>query len=548
MKTPMSETRTPWIEATLARLTPDQKLAQLMHTTTTPDLTPERWREHTGGLTPGGVFIFPGTREAFRRAAAIVQDGAVVPVAVSSDAENGPARLIKDATEWPEMMGMGAADDETLSVLMGECCAAECRDAGVHWTFGPVVDLNVNPHNPITNTRSLGERPPQVIRHATAMIRAIQAGGVATTPKHFPGDGFDDRDQHLCTTVNPQEMDAWWRTSGAVFKAAIDAGAWSVMIGHIALPAWDPGTGALAGAPPATVSSPLLQGLLRHELGFDGLVLTDATGMGGVSGWAERRITLPAMLMAGCDQLLFVDLQDDLQILRDAIAGGRLTWERVDACLRKILRLKELLGLTTAAGAAPRPVAAADLARFQAGARTATEGSLTLVKDRDGALPVALAGKRVLAIHLRGEAGYPIDAFDGFLRDAGAEVTCLTEADIPHWPPADWLDGFDLVILAFAFNPNWGTHRIRPNGAFMRPLASKVLAQRRIPVVGVSFGSPYHLHDLPQLPALINCYSQHIDAQRAAVDALSGRLPCRGISPVDPRKVLGNWSSATGAC
>lgn len=541
MPTPLAHTATPWIEATLARLTPDQKLAQLLHTTVTPDLTAERWQEQTGGLTPGGVFIFTGTRETFRRTAAIIQGGAAVPVVVSSDAENGPARLIKDATEWPEMMAMGAAADEALSALMGTCCAAECRDAGVHWTFGPVVDLNVHPHNPITNTRSLGEHAPAVGRHAAAMIRAMQAGGLATTPKHFPGDGFDDRDQHVCRSVNPQTMTQWWQTSGAAFRTAIEAGAWAVMIGHIALPAYDAGPAGEHDAPPATVSSRLIQGLLRGELGFDGLVLTDAMGMGGVTSWGERQFTLPAALMAGCDQLLFVDMKGDLEILRRALAEGRLTWERVDQCVRKVLRLKEVLGLISAAAAAPQPLPADALPRFAAGARAATERSLTLVQDRRHLLPVTLAGKRVLAVHLRGEPGYPIDALDEFLTAAGATVTRVTETDIPQWPPAGWLEAFDLVLLAFAFNANWGTSRIRPNGWYLRPIAGTILAQTRVPVIGLSFGSPYHLHDLPHIPAFINCYSAHRDAQRAAVDALTGRLPLPGTSPVDLRKVRGQW-------
>lgn len=543
MPTALADVHTAWVEATLAQLSIDQKLAQLLHTTVTPDLTPQTWREQTGGLTPGGVFIFTGMRATFRRTAAILQDGATVPVVVSSDAENGPARLIKDATTWPEMMGMGAADDVGLSTELGRCCAVECRDAGVHWTFGPVVDLNVNPHNPITCTRSLGERPQHVGRHAAAMIRAMQQGGLATTPKHFPGDGYDDRDQHLCRTVNPQDMAQWWLTSGAAFRAAIEAGAWTVMIGHIALPAWDPGDGDVIDAPPATVSRRLIEGLLRHELGFDGLVISDAMGMGGITSWGPRRLTLPAALMAGCDQLLFVDLKSDLQILREALAEGRLSLERVEACVRKVLRLKEVLGLSSPAAALPQLAQEADLVQFDQAARCATERSLTLVKDRHRVLPIALAGKRVLVVHLRGEAGYPIDGLDEHLTAAGATVTRVTEVDIPQWPAADWLTAYDLVIIGFAFNPNWGTNRIRPNGWYLRPIVSCLLAQNAVPVIGLSFGSPYHLHDLPQLPTLINCYSQHAEAQRAAVDALTGKIPLTGSSPVDQRKVLGRWST-----
>ncbi len=541
MKTALSDIHTPWVEQTLASLLPDERLAQLLHTTVTPDLTPESWMEQTDGLTPGGVFIFTGARETFRRTSAIIQRNAKVPVVVSSDAENGPARLIKDATTWPEMMGMGAADDLDLSFEMGRSCAVECRDAGVHWTLGPVVDLNVHPHNPITSTRSLGDEPAHVGRHAAAMIRAMQEGGLATTPKHFPGDGYDDRDQHLCRTINPQSMEQWRRTSGAAFRSAIEAGAWTVMLGHIALPAWDPGIGTVDEAPPATLSRPLIEGLLRQELGFEGLILSDAMGMGGITSWGPREITLPAAIMAGCDQLLFMDMKRDLGILRDAIADGRLTWERVDTAVRRILRLKEVLGLCTESDALPRPAPSADLERFREGARRATERSLTLVKDKKGIIPFDPHGKKVTVIHLLGDQGYPLDHFNDALRDAGALLTHYTESNMPEWPPDGWLRGQDLVILAFAFNPNWGISRIRPSGPFLRPIAGSVLAQHDVPVIGISFGSPYHLHDFPQLTAMINCHSQHSEAQRLAVSALSGRIPFVGTSPVDLGKVTGCW-------
>jgi len=266
---PQPDPHSPWVNATLAALSLDQKIGQLLHGCVSPGATPAEIDGVLAGVQPGGMFLFSGTFAQFGAATAHLQSRSPVPMVISSDLENGAGRIIQDATIFPDLMALAATDDLELAAAMARAAAREGRAAGVHWTFGPVVDINANPHNPITNTRSLGDRPDTIAAFAKTLIHEMQTHGLCATAKHFPGDGFDDRDQHVCTTVNPLRLDQWHASSGRLFKEAMEAGVWSMMIGHIALPAVDPGAGRhLSDAPPATLSPKIVQGLLRETLGF----------------------------------------------------------------------------------------------------------------------------------------------------------------------------------------------------------------------------------------------------------------------------------------
>jgi len=269
-ETPPFQQRSEWVETTLQQLSLDDKIGQLLHPPIPPTMSSEQFEELTAGIQVGGVFFFPGTRDDFQNCAHMIQQRSKVPALIASDLENGAGRMVKDATQFPDLMALAAADDAELARTMGEAAAVEGRALGVHWTFGPVVDINVNAHNPITNTRSFGDDPARITRLSTPLIRAMQDHGLCATAKHFPGDGFDDRDQHIATTINPLTMEQWWNLSGRMFAEARDAGVWSMMIGHVSLPAWDPGEGQhMQEAPPGTLSRPIVTDLLREQMGFD---------------------------------------------------------------------------------------------------------------------------------------------------------------------------------------------------------------------------------------------------------------------------------------
>ena len=537
-----------WVEQTLAGLTVEEKVGQLLHPVLRLQETRASIARIFAGIVPGGVSLASGTRaECLACTNAVQSLSPKVPVLCGTDLENGPGRILKDATQFPDAMGLAATGSAALAYAMGRSAAVEGRACGVHWSFSPVVDINANPFNPITNTRSLGDRPALISRLAAQLIRGMQEHGLAACAKHFPGDGFDDRDQHVCTTVNPLRLDDWVRLSGRMFQDAIDAGVWTIMIGHIALPAWDPGQGnAVEDAPPATLSRRLLTDLLRNRMGFQGLIVTDALNMGGVVSRADRKDLILGTLEAGSDLLLFAEMERDYAILMQALKSGRLTLERVETSVRRILRVKELLGLHQ--DARPRKVSAAALAQSGRAARKTAEQCLTLVANRGRVLPLKLArGSKVFSLHVLGDPEYNVNGLDDLLRRRGLKVTTATaHGEFNALPKEAELRRYDAVLVHYVWGPTWGTVRIRPNGNCMRNLW--VLYGHRLPrVVSISYGTPYLLYEFPHMPALLNAYSPDPTTQAAVVRFLMGEIPAPGRSPVDVRAPWRNARTWAGA-
>ncbi|MCB0090042.1 MAG: hypothetical protein KDE54_19185, partial [Caldilineaceae bacterium] len=334
MLTPLTATQQQWVDTTLAALTIPQCLGQLL-CPSSPRSTTEEWLALMQRV-PFGTISLRGastaeTRERMQR----LQAAAKVPILAGGDMEQG-ANTLTDSTEFPRPMAVGAANDVDLAHKLGQATAAEARYAGMHWTFSPVIDLNYNFRNPITNVRAISDEPERVIRIATAMIEGLQGGGLlAASAKHFPGDGMDDRDQHLVTTINNLPFADWQATYGKVWRAIIDAGVMAVMPGHISLPDYQGFADRPIDALPATLDSKLLNGLLREELGFDGLIISDATGMIGMTTRVATNQRVVECIKAGCDVYLFPETIADYERLLDAVEDGRLSEERVREAARR---------------------------------------------------------------------------------------------------------------------------------------------------------------------------------------------------------------------
>jgi beta-N-acetylhexosaminidase len=413
--------------------------------------------------------------------------------------------------------------------------AREARQVGINWSFTPVLDINAMFRSAIVATRGFGSDVATIERHALAQMRTFQKNGVAAAVKHWPGEGFDDRDQHLVTTVNPLTMEQWEANFGRLYRAAIDAGAMSVMAGHIALPSFirtqNPDAGVEAYRP-ASISRDLVTTLLREELGFNGLVVSDATGMAGLKAWSTRGDYLPELLNAGCDIILFVDdPQQDYDYIAAAIDDGRLSWERVDEALRRQLALKAALGLHRPATELPAVDRDANKRLAEAAARRAP----TLVKDTGALLPLDPEKHRRVLVFSTGVVfpfiPHPLPfALPDMLRAEGFEVTMAEKGT--------WVGPEDYDLILYLFGEETLLTRghifldwLRLNGDF-------VSAMQRywsdIPTVMISFGYPYYLYDAPRAPAYINAYSTTETMQRAVLEALLGRSEWNSNSPVDP--------------
>ena len=386
---------------------------------------------------------------------------------------------------------------------------------------------------------------------------------LAAAVKHFPGDGQDERDQHIAPSVNSLSVEDWDRTYGQIYRRAIRAGVRSVMVGHILFPAWS--RRMHPGIPdrdilPATVNYDIVTTLLRDRLGFDGLIVTDASTMAGLAVYLPRHVLVPAAIAAGCDMFLFTkDTEEDIGYMEQGFRDGIITPERLDMAVTRILALKASLGLhrAQAAGSFVPPeatarsvVACPDFRRWAA--ECAAE-SITLVKQEPGVLPLTPQKyPRVLFVPLDNRQ----DGTSVFQNDDSqnlrlqhaleAEGFSVTVFQAPAGfegmmtPVREMTERYDLILYAasLATRSNQTVVRI----TWQNPMGVNVpVYTHTIPTVFISLDNPYHLIDVPLVRTYINCYAGNETVIRALMDKLTGRAPFVGVSPVDP--FCGRWEA-----
>ena len=520
-----------WVESALAALSERQTLAQLF-TLLSRGNDPEAL-DAMARFQPGGVTRIQGPDAAAERAIlSRLHQAAPVPLLVSADLE-GSRMSLAGGVEFPNPLALAAVDDEQLTEELSRLMAEEALGRGIHWSFTPNVDINAAWRSPIVATRGFGSAPDRVLRHALAQIRGFRAAGLGTTLKHWPGEGYDDRDQHLVTTINPLSLEEWKQTFGRLYRAGIEAGAMAVMSAHIAFPAFARAHGAegLEAFRPASISRLLNQTLLREHLGFQGLIVSDATPMAGLGAWGPRAQVMPELVAAGCDVILFQrDPEEDLRLLQDALDEGRLEWSRVEDAVRRQLALKATLGLHRAADRPPF-----DTETAQIKARDAIRRAPTLVKDVRSTFPLSVERHRRVLVIARGIIQpflpHPIPfALPDMLAGRGFEVTHhqLGMAVDP--------EAFDLVLILHGEETLLTRGRIFLDWLGLTGHVGAAMERRwhEMPTVLVSFGFPYLLYDAPRVPTYVNSWQTSEAMQEAVVDALLGLIPWNRHSPVDP--------------
>ncbi|MFC0215160.1 glycoside hydrolase family 3 protein [Paenibacillus chartarius] len=363
----LNEEAAGWVERTLQSLTLEQKVGQLFMVVEPPFAPPTE--QDLLAIQPGGVHIFGFSPEATAvnqaKLIAGLQARSPLPLLVSGDLENGGQGGARDGTNLASNMQVAAAADRSLAEAFGRAIEAEGRAMGFNWVYGPVVDINYNFQNPIVNIRAFGDTPEVVAGTAVPVMQAVQRGGrMAACAKHWPGDGMDDRDQHKVLTVNTMSMERWRSTYGSVFKAMIEEGVKTVMSAHIALPAYYEELGVTdvrTKHTPGSLSYELNTGLLRGELGFNGLIVSDATSMVGMTSFGPRKDIVPQCIASGVDMFLFTqDMRYDFEAMMDGARSGVITEERLNEAVARILALKASLGLHHGAGGAGSSSASGD--------------------------------------------------------------------------------------------------------------------------------------------------------------------------------------------
>ncbi len=459
-----------------------------------------------------------------------------IPIFHIDDMEFGAGSNISNLTPLPHLMAVGATDSEELAYNFGKATAIEARCGGFTWAFTPVVDLSLNPINPPTSQRSLSDDPERVVRLASQIIKGMQDHGVAATLKHFPGDGVDYRDQHLCTTSNSLSLDDWWKYSGRAFQGCIDAGAYAIMPGHITLPAYQ--EEKINGLyPPATLSKELLTNLLKGEMGFNGVIVSDALVMSGFKGYYTDEQADIEAFKAGCDVMLWTT-PNYVANMKKAIESGEISMERLDDAVERIWNLKMKVGLLDDTFKAGTPLTP-EISQFaRETAKNIAEKSITLVKDKKNMLPIDPAKyKKILLVGIVNYQSKFEDliVFKEELEKRGAEVTFQKnlkfETDLKYKDSVS--SQYDLIIFAVH------RHAHHPLGplSFFGEEAESIWASNSVDrnkTIVISFGNPYYVNEYFEgAHVYINAYSYVAPSIKATTAALYGEIPFPGKSPVN---------------
>lgn len=564
------------IQELIGRLTLEEKVGQLFvlhvygHSATAPDPADAEANEQELGVRtaaelvaryrPGGVIYFSwahNTRSPEQIAelsnalqgAALAQPSGI-PLLISTDQEHGAvARVGAPATLLPAAMALGAHGSRPDAWRAARVSGAELRALGIHQPYAPVADVNVNPANPVIGVRSFGAAPQAVAALVTAQVEGLQAVGAAATCKHFPGHGDTALDSHTALPYVHCTREEWEEVHAPPFRAAVAAGVDSVMTAHVVVPALDP------SGVPATLSRPVVTGILREQLAYDGVVVTDALGMRGVrTTYGDDRVPVLA-LRAGADQLLNPPRPETAWngVLR-AVREGELTEARIDESLRRILRLKEKLGLlpedATDTSVYVDVAAVADRVgtrEHRATADAVAERTTTLLRNDGALLPLSPRTHARLLVtgadpaSPSGTTGPPTAVLASALSELGFTAKALPTGTEPDRDliaaAATAARGADAAVIT--------TYNVTdtPSGRSQAALVA-ALAATGTPVITLAVRNPYDAAHLPDVPAALAAFSWTDVELRAAARVIAGRARPVGRLPVpvpcadDPEQVL----------
>jgi beta-N-acetylhexosaminidase len=537
----------PVVRRWLSSLTLNQKVAQLVMIPFYGEAPNTRSRQYRRFLRlvqesgVGGLILVNRTEghgikraEPYALAAFLnrMQRMAKIPLIVGGDFERGPSMRVDGTTLFPHAMAFAAGGDPQATKYMGEITALDSRALGVHWIFFPVADVNSNPDNPIINIRSFGENPQQVSEHVRAFIQGSRAdpkNRVLTTAKHFPGHGDTADDSHLKLPSVQSDKARLESVELVPFRAAIEEGVDAVMTAHIAVPALD------APDLPATLSPAIMTGLLRDELKFKGLIVTDALEMGGVAKGYSTGDAAVRALEAGADVLLMPpDPEAAIRAVVAAVRKGRISMKRIDESVARVLAAKQSVGLDRTKLVDVEAIAdVINSPEAAARAQEITDRAVTLVKNEGNVLPLqnpkdacffVLAEGRYsnegLAItqELRQRSATKIVALDPTLPDSELDAAAQNAASCDQ-----------IVVMAFASVAAYRDNLALPGGF---PKLIENLIATGHPVTLVSLGSPYLVRSFPKVSAYMTTYSPVATAEVAAVKALFGEIDIGGHLPV----------------
>lgn len=546
-----------WVESTIGGMSLEEKIGQLFinHNNS---YAPEYLDGVLDTYHVGGIRYRPGPSSAVQEHIRYAQSRSRIPLLVASNPEMGGAGSCDDGTFVSTHLQAGSHPDKGIARQMGQVAGVETAALGCNWAFAPIVDIHYNWRNTVVSTRSFGNTPDVVVERAKEYFDGISESPTVCAMKHFPGDGVDERDQHVVTSYNTFGYEEWNRTYGHVYREMIAHGVQSIMVGHIGAPElsrhFRPGLSD-AGILPATLAPELLQDLLRGELGFNGLILTDASLMMGLTQAMKRKDLVPATIAAGCDMFLFFrNPAEDFQYMMDGYKAGIISEERLHDALRRILGLKASLGLhrkpveELVPPAEALSVIGSDAHR--AIAADVADKTVTLVKDTAGNLPITPeTHPRIRLYGISGGADFTradplayLETVKEELEAAGFEVHVFRTAEqreaageagvnfmtvLSEEATGDYPDKYDAAFV-FA-NVKGFAQEAAIRIKWSSPMAAEIpWYATEVPTVFVSLNQPNHLIDVPMVRTAIHAHAGSREAIRAAIDKIQGKSEFQG--------------------
>lgn len=558
----LNEEQRHWVDSTLEQMSLDEKIGQLFIVLKTdPGVNESKIKATLDAYHQGGLRWQGGDKKTVYLQNTTYQKATDIPLLIAANCDDGGSGCLPGEGTFVATAAQAAAHaSEETAYHMGLVSSREAASIGCNWLFNPVVDIYMNWRNTIVNTRCFGDNPETVIKNAKSFIRGVKDGSpnMACCAKHFPGDGIEELDQHLVLGVNNLSAENWENTYGKVYRELIDDGLESIMVGHIALPEMSkklrPGIKD-DEIMPATLSPELLTDLLRDQMNFNGLILTDATHMIGLAAMKKREEAIPLAVAAGCDMILFTnDFQEDMDYIRKGLEKNLLTQDRLDDAVKRILGLKAKLQITDTNVAIPDPQqihTCVNTQEHQDFRRLAAERCTTLVKDSAKVIPVNPEEmKRVWLVYVQTppvSVAYKPDPSRQImveeLENAGFEVVlapCFYDLEAENGPSPmnfvkmldkgtrkDFVEKYDMVVVAFnikgyaqenVVRVKWSQHHSMEMPWYISEL----------PTIGISLNFTNHLIDVPQLKTFINAFGSTRENIKAAIEKMCGKSEFHG--------------------
>ena len=545
-----------WAQKVCKKMTVEQKVGQLFMVSffTWEPQELESLRERLYAYYIGGVFHYTAHHQQMADFFSVLQRDAQIPLLISSDFEMGAGWIIKEGVAFQRPMARGYMGAPDIEYSIAKIIAQQGRSAGANMSFSPVVDVNTNPICPDVNTRAYSDNAQKVTELAAGFVRGMQDNNMLATLKHFPGNGGTAMDQHIGPAVIDVSKKDMYSIFLKPYKELIqtcDPGA--VMVAHLEVPSLCSELHPITKRTvPASVSKEIITNLLKHKMKFKGIVITDATNMGGINNLYSREEAAVKTIQAGADMILdfYGDFERDYNAVHSAVLQGEISEERLNDAVMRVLTAKMKLQLHVDAGmpwSKNERELVFDSRAYESLLNQISQKSITLLHNHEQIIPLKhnLQGKKVAVysvfspekkVLLSQHSKLTPDVFTQELQNTGA---CITEIDIVSDLSMDDITqivndahSFDYIFLNFFIIPSFAIGTLLPNHNAMR-LFFRGLLQENRRVIITCFGDPYVVQHFASAPTILCCFDESQTSQKTALQAILGSIPIQGKMPVN---------------